>query len=230
MTYLTNTIIAPLTSPGISQTADDRKADYESADPGCRALQVWTLTMAAIIVWVYSLRFLSTPTLHRQQNPLSQTSIQATSQKVREAIRADAALCLIIAYLFTTAQTTMRAPDTRPKPLEALSKALLAPDLLTPATPLTPEAVTPSSSTALGKWHVELSEPPTPTSSSFGVGMIVKLSDGELAVRSARKTLRIDHKEEQEDSKGKDQELSEGDEVEFRTDGCKAFNVRKRGS
>lgn len=121
----------------------------------------------------------------------------------------------------------MRA-ESRPKPIDSLSRAILAPDLLTPATPLTPEVVTPSSSTALNKWEVQLSEPPTPTSSTFGTGILVRLSDGELAIRSVRKILRIDSKDKTEDAKGKTQELTEGEEVEFRTDGCKAFDVRKR--
>lgn len=123
----------------------------------------------------------------------------------------------------------MRATEAKPKPIDSLSSALLAPDLLTPATPLTPEVVTPSSSTAFSKWDVQLSEPPTPTSSSFGTGILVRLSDGELAVRSIRKILRIENnKEKADDVKGKVQELSEGEEVEFRTDGCKAFDVRRR--
>lgn len=122
----------------------------------------------------------------------------------------------------------MRVSGSRPKPLEALSRVLLAPDLLTPATPLTPEAVTPSSSTALKEWDVQLSEPPTPTSSTFGTGILVRLSDGELAVRALRKILRIDNKEKAEDVKGKAQELTEGEEVEYRTDGCKAFDVRRK--
>lgn len=122
----------------------------------------------------------------------------------------------------------MRVSGSRPKPLEALSRVLLAPDLLTPATPLTPEAVTPSSSTALKEWDVQLSEPPTPTSSTFGTGILVRLSDGELAVRALRKILRIDNKEKAEDVKGKGQELTEGEEVEYRTDGCKAFDVRRK--
>ena len=121
----------------------------------------------------------------------------------------------------------MRVTGAKPKPLDSISKALLAPDLLTPATLLTPEAVTPSSSTALSKYDVQLSEPPTPTSSSFGTGILVRLSDGELAVRSIRKILRIDNKDKAADAKGKVQELCEGEEVEFRTDGCKAFDVRR---
>jgi hypothetical protein len=124
----------------------------------------------------------------------------------------------------------MRVIGAKPKPLDSLSRALLASDLLTPATPLTPEAVTPSSSTAFSKYDVQLSEPPTPTSSTFGTGILVRLSDGELAIRSIRKILRIDDKDKAEDVKGKVQELCEGEEVEFRTDGCKAFDVRRRAN
>lgn len=122
----------------------------------------------------------------------------------------------------------MRVTGAKPKRLEPISKMLLAPDLLTPATPLTPDAVTPSSSTAFTKHDIQLSEPPTPTTSTFGTGILVRLSDGELAVRAVRKILRIDEKERDQEGKGKGQELTEGEEVEYRTDGCKAFDVRRR--
>lgn len=80
----------------------------------------------------------------------------------------------------------------------------------------------------MAKYNIQLSEPPTPTSSTFGTGILVRLSDGELAVRAVRKILRIDDKEAKTEGKGKGQELSEGEEVEYRTDGCKAFDVRRR--
>lgn len=128
----------------------------------------------------------------------------------------------------------MRAPESRPKPIDINSRQLLARDLLTPASPYTP--VTPSSSTAFGilNREVRLSAPPTPTSSSFGIGVLVRLSDGTLAVRTIRKTLRIEttskDKDNAKDDKEKYQELVEGEEVDFRTDGCKAFDVKRRAN
>jgi len=106
----------------------------------------------------------------------------------------------------------------------SLPHAMLAQDLLTPASPSTP--VTPSSSTALNsKAQVELLDPPTPTSSTFGVGVLVEIHAGELGVKTCRKVLRIES--EAADAKGKGQELLAGEEVEFRTDGTKAFDVRR---
>jgi hypothetical protein len=105
----------------------------------------------------------------------------------------------------------------------SLPDAMLAQDLLTPASPFTP--VTPSSSTALNKGQVEMSNPPTPTSSTFGVGVLVEIHAGELGVKTCRKILRIE--KQATDPKGKGQELLAGEEVEFRTDGSKAFDVRR---
>ena len=92
--------------------------------------------------------------------------------------------------------------------------------------------MTPSSSTALNFSNSKdpdtpfvLSAPPTPTFASSGSGVLVKMSDGKMAIRTVRKTLRID---ENKDSKEKGMELVEGTEVEFQTDGVKAYNIEKR--
>jgi len=81
----------------------------------------------------------------------------------------------------------------------------------------------------------DLSAPPTPTFGSSGSGVLVRMSDGNLAVRTVRKTLRIDETKGDGSREGsvaegkeKGQELAEGIEVEFKTDGTKAFDVKRR--
>lgn len=140
----------------------------------------------------------------------------------------------------------------RPNPISvpsAATRRLLGNDLLTPYTPYTP--VTPSSSTAMSPSAGTpiLSAPPTPTASSTGRGVVVRMSDGRLAIRTVRKILRIEEKDERttkeikerearvgsgtdavdekKPAKQADADLQEGDEVDFRTDGSKAFDVKK---
>lgn len=124
----------------------------------------------------------------------------------------------------------MPATPNRPSALNFVTGRMLQHDLLTPASP-----VTPSSSTAMTlntkdyNTPFDLSAPPTPTFGSSGSGVLVRMSDGNLAVRTVRKTLRIDEsKGGSDESKDKGQELVEGTEVDFKTDGTKAFEVKRR--
>lgn len=148
----------------------------------------------------------------------------------------------------------MHAPETmRPRPIGtrgARPNLLLAGDLLSPSSPYTP--ITPSSTVAFGfgafkrtnsdtkddkagdnytiNDDFRLSAPPTPTFVSSGTGVIVKLSDGTLAVKTLRKTLKIAENNDAGDlkQKGKEQaDLAEGDTVSFETDGQKAISVKK---
>jgi hypothetical protein len=141
----------------------------------------------------------------------------------------------------------------RPAPIgtaAARANLLLARDLLSPSSPYSP--ITPSSTVAFGFNTFKrttsetkearagdnsddgfvLSAPPTPTSTSAGVGVIVKMSGGQLAVKTFRKTLRIVEDEQTvKDTKEKgkaDVELAEGDSVEYKTDGQKAFSVKRK--
>lgn len=123
----------------------------------------------------------------------------------------------------------MPATPNRPSALSFVTGRMLQNDLLTPASP-----VTPSSSTAMTlnkdlNTPFDLSAPPTPTFGSSGSGVLVRMSDGKLAVRTVRKTLRIDEaKDSMVEGKDKGQELVEGTEVDFKTDGTKAFDVKRR--
>lgn len=148
----------------------------------------------------------------------------------------------------------MRAPETlRPAPIGtagARNNLLLARDLLSPSSPYSP--ITPSSTVAFGfktfkrtssdtkgaqtrdtdiaNDGFKLSAPPTPTSISSGAGVLVKLSDGSLAVKTLRKTLRIAEDTDKDvNQKGKASDtLAEGDAVTFDTDGSKAHSVKKQ--
>ena len=144
-------------------------------------------------------------------------------------------LCCILILPLLIYRTVSPAMPALPRPtsINIVSRNLLQSDLLTPASPYTP--VTPSSGTALGiiknpDTPFVLSAPPTPTFSSSGTGVLVKMSDGQMAVRTFRKTLRIEEGKDakEKDAKEKGIELVEGTEVDFKTDGVKAFEIRKR--
>lgn len=64
-----------------------------------------------------------------------------------------------------------------------------------------------------------------------GTGVLVRLSDSQLAVRTTRKTLRIESyltKQSLVGALGGEAQLVEGEEVDFRTDGSKAYDVHRR--
>ena len=92
---------------------------------------------------------------------------------------------------------------------------------------------TPGGMSILGVEHsmspLLLSPAPSPVSSTTGAGVLVRMTDGKLAIRTIRKTLRISAQEGGDaDHKQKQPELAEGDEVIYKTDGSRAFEIKRR--
>ena len=147
-----------------------------------------------------------------------------------------------------------------PSPLTVASRDLLVRDLLSPATPYSPITPSSSTAFALYRSspkddsngpsaEFKLSAPPTPVALSSpataagsdshqasssnvtaGTGMVVKLSDGRLAVKTTSKLLRIanDGDDGQQNKYGAGgKPLVEGEEVSFSSDGSRAFRVER---